>query len=91
MARPVAVGANSLYGQRSLPQMQARVTRTSASVGSMSRASGTVSIRTSPAPNMMVARMVLQLRCPVGAGAPGMRMNVTSRLASRLVFMIPLP
>ena len=39
-------------------QMQARLTATSASVGSMRRASGTFSMRTSPAPNMTVARMV---------------------------------
>jgi hypothetical protein len=46
-----------LYGQRSLPQIAARVTETRASVGSCRRASGTVSTRTSPAPYMTVARM----------------------------------
>jgi hypothetical protein len=44
------------YGQRSLPQMQARVTRTSASVDSIRRAVGTFSIRTSLAPCMTAAR-----------------------------------
>jgi hypothetical protein len=44
-------------GQRSLPQMQAWVTATIASVGSTRRASGTLSTRTSPAPYMTVARM----------------------------------
>jgi hypothetical protein len=38
--------------------MQARLTRTSASVASTRLASGTLSMRTSPAPYMMVARMV---------------------------------
>src|SRR5256886_1983132 len=57
MRRPVSVGSKSLYGQRSLPQMQARVTRTSASVGSTIVASGTFSTRTSPARYMIVARM----------------------------------
>src|SRR6266851_4832073 len=37
--------------------MQARVTRTTASVGSLIAGSGTFSIRTSPAPYMTVARM----------------------------------
>src|SRR5205085_8380597 len=50
-----------LYGQRSLPQMQARLTVTTASVGSMRRASGTFSMRTFPAPNMTVARIVIYL------------------------------
>jgi hypothetical protein len=47
---PVSLCFIELYGQRSLPQMQARVTMTIESVGSMSRASGTVSTRTSLAP-----------------------------------------
>src|SRR2546421_11538053 len=55
--RPVSVGSIDLYGHRSLPQMAERVTRTSASVGSIRRASGTVSTRTSPAPYMRVARI----------------------------------
>ena len=38
------------YGCRSLPQTQARVTRTSASVGCWSFGSGAVITRTSPAP-----------------------------------------
>src|SRR5207248_2955915 len=54
---PVSLSSIWLYGQRSLPQMQARVTRRRASVGSMMRASGTSSIRTSPAPYMTVALM----------------------------------
>ncbi|RDJ93523.1 hypothetical protein B4Q13_21350, partial [Lacticaseibacillus rhamnosus] len=41
----------------SLPQMQARVTRTIASVDSEIRGSGTVSMRTSPAPYITVAFM----------------------------------
>src|SRR3954471_16445947 len=48
-----------LYGQRSLPQMQARVTRTTASVGWTIVASGTFSTRTSPALCMTVARMAV--------------------------------
>jgi hypothetical protein len=54
---PVSVGCIWLYGHRSLPQIQARVTRTSASVRATILASGTFSIRTSPAPYMTVARM----------------------------------
>ena len=49
----------SLYGHRSLPQMQARVTRITASVGSTMAASGTFSIRTSWALYMTVARIGL--------------------------------
>src|SRR5437588_7801502 len=56
--RPLPLGSIVLYGHRSLPQMQARVTRRSASVRSIRRASGTLSIRTSPAPYMTVARML---------------------------------
>jgi hypothetical protein len=55
--RPVSVCSIWLYGQRSLPQTAARVTRTSASVGSIRRASGTFSTRTSPAPYITVARI----------------------------------
>jgi hypothetical protein len=44
----------------------ARVTITRASVGSTSRASGTVSTRTSPAPYMTVARMVVTEACRRG-------------------------
>jgi hypothetical protein len=62
MTRPLSVCSIVLYGQRSLPQMQARVTVTTASVGSIRRASGTFSIRTSPAPNMTVARIAIYLR-----------------------------
>ena len=53
VADPVAVrlgAASTPYGHRSLPQMHDRSTRTSASVGSRSIGSGTVSTRTSPAP-----------------------------------------
>src|SRR5438128_10730025 len=57
MRRGGSPGFISLYGQRSLPQMQARVTATSASVGSIRRASGTFSMRTSPAPYRTVARI----------------------------------
>src|SRR4051794_19294322 len=46
--------------------MQARVTRTRASVGSVSRASGTFSMRTSPAPYMTVARIVASSRSGKG-------------------------
>ena len=52
------------YGHRSLPQMHACVTRTTASVGSCSDGSGTFSTRTSPAPYISVARMVDLLREP---------------------------
>ena len=55
--RPPSLGSIALYGQRSLPQMAARVTRTSASVGSTRCASGTVSTRTSCAAYMRVARI----------------------------------
>ena len=58
MRRPVWVCAMSLYGQRSLPQIEARVIVTRASVGSIKRASGTLSTRTSPAPNITVARIL---------------------------------
>lgn len=61
MRRPVSLRSIFLYGQRSLPQMAARVTTTRASVGSMMRASGTLSIRTSPAPYITVARIVYLL------------------------------
>src|SRR3954447_16021258 len=54
---PVSLRSIDQYGQRSLPQMQARVTRTSASVGSRMAASGTSSMRTSPAACMTVALM----------------------------------
>src|SRR5215212_1009827 len=54
---PVSLVGIELYGQRSLPQIHARVTRTSASVGSTMRASGTVSTRTSCAPYITVARI----------------------------------
>src|SRR5581483_679113 len=59
IGRPGSVAGSSLYGQRSLPQMQARVTRITASVELMMVASGTFSMRTSPALYMTVARMVL--------------------------------
>ena len=55
--RPGSRGSSGLYGQRSCRRCTARVTRTSASVGSMTLASGTVSMRTSPAPYMTVARI----------------------------------
>jgi hypothetical protein len=55
--RPESVGSIDLYGQRSLPQIAARVTRTSASEGSINWASGTFSTRTSPAPYINVARI----------------------------------
>src|SRR5262249_31964189 len=65
MRRPAFVGSIDLYGHRSLPQIAARLTRTSASVGSMRWASGTFSTRTSPAPYMSVARI---LWLPPGTG-----------------------
>src|SRR5438132_2165480 len=52
---PVSLGSIDRYGHRSLPQMQARVTRRRASVGSMRPGSATFSIRMSPAPWMTVA------------------------------------
>ena len=60
--RPASSCGIDLYGHRSLPQIAARVTRTSASVDSISRASGTSSTRTSPAPYITVARMGRCLR-----------------------------
>jgi len=57
MRFPVSLAGIELYGQRSLPQMHARVTRTRASVGRMILASGTVSTRTSCTPYITVARM----------------------------------
>src|SRR3954469_9510529 len=54
---PVSPRSIDQYGQRSLPQMQARVTRTRASVGSRRAGSGTSSMRTSPAACMTVALM----------------------------------
>ena len=57
MLCPVSLFGMSLYGHRSLPQIQARTTRMIASVGSSNDGSGTFSTRTSPAPYMMVARM----------------------------------
>src|SRR5207237_6039635 len=59
--RPFSSCGIVLYGQRSLPQIAARVTRTRASVGSIRWASGTFSTRTSPAPYMRVARIALPL------------------------------
>jgi hypothetical protein len=57
MLWPVSDDSIDAYGHRSLPQMQARVTRTTASVGSTIFASGTFSVRTSPAAYMTVASM----------------------------------
>ena len=57
MRRPVSLCSIVLYGQRSLPQMEAWLTVRTASVGSISRASGTVSTRTSPASYMTVERI----------------------------------
>jgi hypothetical protein len=47
----------SAYGHRSLPQIQALVTRTIASVASTMEGSGASSIRTSPAACITVALM----------------------------------
>ena len=55
---PVSVGSSAPYGHRSLPQMEARVIRTTASVGSEIEGSGTSSIRTSPASYINVPRML---------------------------------
>src|SRR5436190_17057148 len=55
--RPPSAGSMFRYGQRSLPQIAAWVTRTSASVGSTTCGSGTSSTRTSPARYINVARM----------------------------------
>ena len=57
--RPPSSGTMSLYGHRSLPQIQPRQTGISASVGSTIPASGTSSTRTSPAPCIMVARIAI--------------------------------
>jgi hypothetical protein len=54
---PVSERSIEAYGHRSLPQTQARVTRTIASVGSTIAASGTSSTRTSLAAYMPVALM----------------------------------
>jgi hypothetical protein len=48
--RPLSACSRVLYGHRSLPQIAARLTTTRASVGSIRAASGTFSMRTSPAP-----------------------------------------
>src|SRR5438045_6927331 len=69
MRCPSSVRSMVLYGHRSLPQMQARVMVSSASVGSFRRASGTFSTRTSPAPYMTVARMGSILTAVIGEGA----------------------
>src|SRR3954447_17248979 len=66
--RPASSCGIDLYGHRSLPQIAARVTRTSASVGSISRASGASSTRTSPAPYITVAHMSGCLRSEEEAG-----------------------
>src|SRR3954469_9783977 len=55
MRFPVSLAGIELYGQRSLPQIHARVTRTRASVASTILASGTVSTRTSCTPYITVA------------------------------------
>src|SRR5205809_1489129 len=61
MRREGSPGFISLYGQRSLPQMQARLTARSASVDSIRRASGTFSTRTSPGPYRTVASIAIYL------------------------------
>jgi hypothetical protein len=53
----VVVGDVPEQRRWSLPQMQARTTRTIASVGATIDGSGTFSTRTSPAPYIMVARV----------------------------------
>src|SRR5437773_7021021 len=58
ITRPVSLCSIFLYGHKSLPQTQARVTRMRASVGSMICGSGTFSIRTSPALYMTVAFII---------------------------------
>src|SRR4051794_12993856 len=60
-----------LYGHRSLPQMQARMMRMTASVGCWTVASGTSAIRTSCAFGMMVARIIGFSILGVRAGARG--------------------
>jgi hypothetical protein len=62
---PVSERSIDAYGHRSLPQMQARVTRTIASVGCSMAASGTSSTRTSPAAYMTVALMQTS-QAPIG-------------------------
>jgi hypothetical protein len=63
---PVSLRFIWWYGCRSLPQMQARVTRRIASVGSTIAGSGTSWTRTSPAAYMTVALMLASL-APVRA------------------------
>src|SRR4051794_20180507 len=72
---PASDGSMEAYGHRSLPQMQALVTRTSASVGSAIVASGTSSTRTSPAEYMIVARIGVLPSVEV-SGASGLRRAV---------------
>src|SRR5581483_4535972 len=57
ITRAPSLGCSVLYGQRSDPQIHARVTRSSASVGSRIVGSGTSSIRTSPAAYITVPRI----------------------------------
>jgi hypothetical protein len=54
---PVSEGSIDAYGHKSLPQIQARVTRMITSVGSTIAGSGTSWTRTSPAAYMTVALM----------------------------------
>ena len=57
--------------------MQARTTRTSASVGSLQRGSGTFSTRTSPAPYITVARIRASLsEVEDGSGIPAGRVDI---------------
>src|SRR5438067_3607965 len=72
---PASLGSIDAYGHRSLPQIQALVTRRIASVGSRIDGSGTSSMRTSPAPRITVARIFTlpfcsKLPCPLPKKAP---------------------
>jgi hypothetical protein len=85
ITRPVSLCGSVLYGQRSLPQMQARVTRMMASVGSSILGSGTFSIRTSPAPYMTVARICRYLPASIsGAAAYSSSVTCSPQVAALL-------
>src|SRR5688500_11980145 len=65
--------------------MQARVTRTTASVGSTMLASGTVSTRTSPAPYFTVARIGALRVERERRGEPSVGLDVLLRLRDLLL------
>jgi hypothetical protein len=73
--------------------MQARVTLTSASVGLITLASGTFSTRTSPAPYITVALMMIYLyqSCFLTSLIDAERIIVGVRLAVARTFASPVP